>query len=76
MGSSTSRRFLLTCLKNPGGAGAKPPLPLSHRKPATSSNFTMAPWKSASFPYDLIVEIPYDLKVENNICVVTSPRLS
>ena len=26
----------------------------------------MAPWKSASFPYDLILEIPYDLKVENN----------
>jgi len=26
----------------------------------------MAPWKSASFPYDLIVEIPYDVKVENN----------
>jgi hypothetical protein len=26
----------------------------------------MAPWKSASFPYDLILEIPYDVKVENN----------
>lgn len=53
--------------KNPGGPGAKPPLPLSHRKPALSSHFTMAAWKSAPFPYDLILEIPYDVNLENNI---------
>ena len=26
----------------------------------------MAAWKSPPFPYDLILEIPYDVKVENN----------
>jgi hypothetical protein len=53
--------------KNPGGSGAEPPLPNSHRKTALSSNFTMAAWKSAPFPYDVKVGIAYDLNLENNI---------
>ena len=52
--------------KNPGGAGATPPLPLSHRNLALSSNFTMAPWESTPFPYDLKVGIAYDVNLENN----------
>jgi hypothetical protein len=52
--------------KNPGGAGAKPPLPRSHRKLALSSNFTMRVWKSSPFPYDVKVEIAYDVSLENN----------
>jgi len=58
-----------TSLSNRGGGGGPPPpLPLSHRKPALSSNFMMAAWKSAPFPYDLKVGIAYDVSLENNTC--------